>query len=103
MSGVGELVSARVGGLASLSYTRQKKIVNQHKEGNIMSNDTEQCKKLHKLHDRLTEEVRTLEADLRLEEHEGVGNPTEMVNIIKSLQRTLSMVDVELAKCPDTD
>ena len=68
-----------------------------------MSNDTEQCKKLRRLHARLTEEVRTLEADLRLEEHEGVGNPTEMVSIIKSLQRTLSTVEVELAKCPETD
>jgi len=68
-----------------------------------MSNNTEQCKKLRKLHDRLTEEVRTLEADLRLEEHEGVGNPTETVSIIKSLQRTLNTVELELAKCPDTD
>lgn len=72
-------------------------------EANNMSNNTEQCKKLRKLHDRLTEEVRALEADLRLEEHEGVGNPIETVSIIRSLQRTLSTVDVELAKCPATD
>ena len=68
-----------------------------------MSNDTAKCKKLHKLHDRLTEEVRTLEEDLRLEEREGVGNPIETVSIIKSLRRTLSTVEVELAKCPETD
>lgn len=68
-----------------------------------MSNDIEKCKKLRKLHDRLTEEVRTLEEDLRLEEREGVGNPTEMANIIKSLRRTLSTVEVELANCPETD
>ena len=68
-----------------------------------MSNDTERCKRLRKLHDRLTEEVRTLEADVRQEEHEGVANPLEMVNIIKGLQRTLSSVEAELAKCPETD
>ena len=68
-----------------------------------MSNDTERCKRLRKLHDRLTEEVRTLEADVRQEEHEGVANPLEMVNIIKGLQRTLSSVEAELAKCLETD
>ena len=68
-----------------------------------MSNDTERCKKLRKLHDRLKEEVRVLEADVRQEEHDGVANPLEMVSIIKSLQKTLSSVEVELAKCPETD
>ena len=67
-----------------------------------MSNDTEKCQKLRALHDRLIEEVRTLEADVRLEERDGVANPTEMSNIIKSLQRTLSSVDAELAKCSET-
>jgi len=32
-----------------------------------MSNHTDQCKKLRKLHDRLTEEVRKLEEELQLE------------------------------------
>jgi len=50
-----------------------------------MGNHNDQCKKLRRLHDRLTEEVRILEADLRQEEREGVGNPIEMVSIIKSL------------------
>ncbi len=68
-----------------------------------MSNDTEKCQKLRALHDRLIEEVRTLEADLRQEGRDGVANPTEMTNIIKSLQRTLSSVDAELANCPETD
>ncbi len=68
-----------------------------------MSNHTDQCKKLRKLHDRLTEEVRKLEEDLRLEERDGVANPLETVSIIKSLQRTLNTVELELAKCPDTD
>jgi len=69
-------------------------------KGNIMSNTTERCHKLRKLHDRLKEEVRTLEADVRQEEYDGVANPFEMVNIIKSLQRVLSSVEAELAKCP---
>lgn len=68
-----------------------------------MSNHTDRCKKLRKLHDRLTEEVRKLEEDLRLEEHDGVANPLETVSIIKSLQRTLNTVEVELTKCPETD
>jgi hypothetical protein len=68
-----------------------------------MSNHTDQCKKLRKLHDRLTEEVRKLEEELQLEERDGVANPLETVSIIKSLQRTLNTVEVELAKCPETD
>ena len=68
-----------------------------------MSNTTEICQKLRKLHARLIQEVRTLEADVRQEEYDGVANPLEMVNIIKSLQRTLSSVETELAKCPETE
>ena len=68
-----------------------------------MSNSTEKCQKLRKLHGRLKEEVRTLEADVRQEEYDGVANPFEMVSIIKSLQTTLSSVEAELAKCPETD
>jgi hypothetical protein len=68
-----------------------------------MSNSTERCQKLRKLHARLIQEVRTLEADVRQEEYDGVANPLEMVNIIKSLQRTLSSVEAELAKCPENE
>jgi len=68
-----------------------------------MSNHTDQCKKLRKLHDRLTEEVRKLEEELQLEERDGVANPLETVSIIKSLQRTLNTVEVELSKCPEAD
>ena len=68
-----------------------------------MSNTTERCQKLRKLHARLKEEVRTLEADVRQEEYDGVANPLEMVSIIKSLQRTLSSVEAELAKCPENE
>ena len=68
-----------------------------------MSNTTERCQKLRELHARLIEEVRTLEAEGRLEEYDGVANPLEMVNIIKSLQGTLSSVEAELAKCPENE
>jgi hypothetical protein len=47
--------------------------------------------------------VRTLEAEVRQEEYDGVANPFEMVNIIKSLQQTLSSVEAELAKCPENE
>ena len=68
-----------------------------------MNNTTERCQKLRTLHDRLKEELRTLETDVREEEYDGVANPFEMVNIIKSLQQTLNSVEAELAKCPEGD
>ena len=68
-----------------------------------MSNTTERCQKLRTLHARLIQEVRTLEADVRQEEYDGVANPLEMVNIIKSLQGTLSSVEAELVKCPENE
>jgi hypothetical protein len=68
-----------------------------------MNDTTERCQKLRTLHNRLKEEVRTLEADVRLEEHDGVANPFEMVSIIRSLQRTISSVEAELAKCPQNE
>ena len=70
---------------------------------NIMNNNTDRCKQLRKLRERLAEELRALKESEQQEEYEGVGNPLEMVNIIKSLQKTLSTVDLELQKCPDTD
>ena len=68
-----------------------------------MSDANERCRQLRTLHSRLIEEVRTLEADIREEEHDGVANPLEMANIVKSLQRTISSVEAELAKCPENE
>ncbi|GCE22127.1 hypothetical protein [Dictyobacter kobayashii] len=65
-----------------------------------MSNKPDNCERLHKLHDRLVEELRVLKEDLHEEEEEGV-NPIMTVNVIKSLQKTLSTITVELEKCPD--
>ena len=75
-------------------FERQMKIVN---------NRTDKCKQLRELQERLTNELRILKEDVQEEEHEGVENPLEMVNIIKGLQRTLSSVDLELQKCLDSD
>jgi hypothetical protein len=69
---------------------------------NIMSSSTDKCKQLRELHDRLTNELRVLKESEQEEEREGV-NPIETVNIIKSLQKTLNTVDLELQKCPTTD
>jgi len=68
---------------------------------NSMNNNTDRCKQLRKLRDRLAEELRALKESEQQEEYEGVGNPLEIVNVIKSLQKTLSTVDLELQKCPN--
>ena len=70
---------------------------------NSMSSSTDRCKQLRELQDRLTDELRVLKESVQQEEEEGVGNPIEMVNIIKTLQKTLSTVELELQKCSDTD
>ena len=67
-----------------------------------MSNNIDKCEQLRKLHNRLVEEVRILEESVFEEEEEGVVNPIETVNIIKSLKKVLNTVDLELHKCPDT-
>ena len=66
-----------------------------------MQGNTDKCKQLRKLHGRLVEELRVLKEDLREEEFEGVANPIETANIIKSLQEALNTVTLELQKCPD--
>ncbi len=65
-----------------------------------MQNMIDKCKQLRKLHDRLIEELRILKEGLQEEENEGVANPVQTVNIIKSLQEALSTVSLELQKCP---
>jgi hypothetical protein len=68
----------------------------------MSSSSTDKCKQLRELHDRLTNELRVLKESEQEEEREGV-NPIETVNIIKSLQKTLNTVDLELQKCSNTD
>jgi hypothetical protein len=69
----------------------------------IMSNSTDRCHQLRQLHERLTDELRTLKESEEEEEREGTVNPIETVNIIKSLQKVLSTVELELQKCLDRD
>jgi hypothetical protein len=71
-------------------------------EMGIVNGNTDKCKQLRELHDRLADELRILKESVQEEEHEGIANPLEMVNIIKSLQMTLTSVDLELQKCQDT-
>jgi flagellar biosynthesis/type III secretory pathway chaperone len=68
----------------------------------IMSNSNDKCQQLRELKSHLIEELRILRQNLEEEEQEGVVNPIETVNIIESLQKTLSSVNLELQKCPDT-
>ena len=63
-----------------------------------MSYNIDKCEQLRKLHDRLVEEVRILEEGVFEEEEEGVANPIETVNIIKSLKKSLEAVHLELEK-----
>ena len=67
-----------------------------------MSSSIDKCKQLRELYDRIATELRVLQEEVQEEEREGVVNPIEIVNIIKSLQKTLNTVDLELQKCPDT-
>jgi len=68
-----------------------------------MNSSTDKCKQLRELHDRLANELRVLKESVQDDEREGVVNPIESLNIIKSLQKTLNTVDLELQKCPTTD
>lgn len=68
-----------------------------------MSNSTERCEQLRKLHGRLIEELRILKENLQDEEREGVVNPIETATIIVSLQKTLNTVEIELQKCHEAN
>src|ERR1700740_827924 len=65
-----------------------------------MPDNNDRCSKLRKLHDRIEEELRILKGEEREENRVGFDNPVVISDIIKSLQSTLSSIDVELQKCP---
>ena len=69
----------------------------------IVNTSNDKCKQLRDLYDRIEAEVRVLKESEQEEEREGVANPVEMASIIKSLQKTLSEVDLELQKCLDSN
>lgn len=64
------------------------------------TNSTDRCEQLRKLRDNVLREIATLQENRTQEEQEGVGNPVETVNVIKSLHETLTTIDLELQKCP---
>jgi hypothetical protein len=64
------------------------------------TNSTVRCEQLRKLRSNVLHEIATLQEGRTQEEQEGVGNPVETVNVIKSLQETLTTIDLELQKCP---
>ncbi len=63
-------------------------------------NDTNRCEQLRKLKANILNEIASLQMNRTQEEDEGVGNPIEIVNVIKTLQETLATIDLELQKCP---
>lgn len=68
-----------------------------------MNSNTDKCKQFRELHDRLSAELRVLKESEQEEELEGVENPFEIANVIKSLQKTLSTVEFELKKCQEAN
>jgi septation ring formation regulator EzrA len=65
-----------------------------------MDSIQDRCRHLRRLQTNLHIELNELKEGLNQEEREGVANPIETVNIIKSLQKTLQNIEVELEKCP---
>lgn len=63
-------------------------------------NDTNRCEQLRKLKANILNEIASLQMNRTQEEDEGVGNPIEIVGVIKTLQETLATIDLELQKCP---
>lgn len=65
-----------------------------------MQETKDKCTRLHKLHRRLTEELRILKETRQEMELESFDNPIATASVIKSLQGTLNTIEIELAKCP---
>ena len=63
-----------------------------------MQNTQDRCNHLRTLHTNLIQELNALKQELNQEEYDGVANPIETINIIKSLQNTLQTVENELEK-----
>jgi hypothetical protein len=68
-----------------------------------VNSNTDKCKQFRELHDRLSAELRVLKESEEEEELEGVENPLGIVNVIKSLQKTLNTVEFELKKCQEAN
>jgi hypothetical protein len=68
-----------------------------------MESTQEKCEHLRRLQTNLFQELHALQEGLNQEEYEGVANPIETINVIKSLQKTLQNIEIELEKCPPDD
>lgn len=68
-----------------------------------MDSIQDRCRHLRRLHTNLLEELNILRGGLNQQEYEGVGNPIETINVVKSLQKTLRTIELELEKCPSDD
>jgi hypothetical protein len=65
----------------------------------MVNSDTDNCQKLRTLHNRITNELKELRENEELAENEGIANPIQTASVIKSLQKVLSNIDIELNKC----
>jgi hypothetical protein len=65
-----------------------------------MNNNPDRCSQLRTLQEQLTNQVRLLRESVRKAEQEGVGNPLETLNTIKSLEGSLYRITLELQQCP---
>jgi hypothetical protein len=65
-----------------------------------MTNSPDRCNQLRKLHDHLTNEVKTLRESMQRAQQEGITTSTASLNTIKSLQNALQTISLELQKCP---
>ena len=68
-----------------------------------MESTQEKCEHLRRLQTNLFQELHALQEGLNQEEHAGVANPMETINVIRSLQKTLQTIEIELEKCPPDD
>lgn len=66
----------------------------------MTNSNPDNCQKMRKLHARITEELKALREGEELAEGTGTINPIETATVIKSLQKVLSNIEVELEKCP---
>lgn len=65
-----------------------------------MTHNSDRCSQLRKLHEHLTNEVRTMRESIQRAQQEGVSTSAESLNTLRSLQAALNNISRELQKCP---
>ena len=66
----------------------------------MMNNTPDRCSQLRKLHEQLTSQVKTLRESMQQAEENGVANPVETLNTLKTLQASLRRISQQLEGCP---